>query len=151
MRSLLRNKRVVYFCDPEETNVIVVDSNGNRTGERNTIYSDPVPLNINVSAARGESDVNLFGNADMYDKIMVTADVDCPITENSVLFVDKAPSFTEVRVLQKAQAGSVARVYLAPLYDYVVVRVAKSINGVSFAIKKVPVAGQPVPLSGGNP
>ena len=52
----------------------------------------------------------------------MTCDMDCPIDENSVLFVDKAPSFDD--------AGS-------PQFDYVVKRVARSLNVISIAIDKV--------------
>lgn len=150
VRALGRNKRTVYYCLPEEDNVALVDANGNRTGEYVTIYDDAVELHANVSAAKGTADLELFGDAEAYDKVLVTTDLACPITENTVLFVDCAPSYTEITVKQKTESGSVTRLYLAPLYDYVVVKVAKSINSVSYALRKKPIDGIPVPQSSGN-
>ena len=135
---------------PEEDNVALVDANGNRTGEYVTIYDDAVELHANVSAAKGSADLELFGDSEQYDKVLVTTDLACPIAENTVLFVDRAPSYSEVTVKQKTTTGSVTRIYLAPLYDYVVVKVAKSINSVSYAIRKKPVSGIAVPQSSGN-
>ena len=150
MRDLLRNKRTVYYCLPEEDNVALVDENGNRTGEYVTIYNDAAMFRANVSAARGSADLELFGDAEAYDKVLVTTDIDCPIDENTVLFVDRHPSYTEVSVKQKTDSGSVTRMYLAPLYDYVVVKVARSINSISYAIRKKPVSGVAVPKSSGG-
>jgi len=57
--------------------------------------------------------------------VIVTDDLTCPIDENSVLFVDKLPEYSE--------DGT-------PLYDYVVKRVAKSLNAIAYAIQKVNVS-----------
>ena len=48
----------------------------------------------------------------------------CPISEDTVLFVDKEPEYDGEK----------------PLYDYVVKRVAKSLNSISIAISKVNVS-----------
>ena len=60
-----------------------------------------------------------------YDKVIVTDDMDCPIDENSVLFVDREP--------ETSLDGDL-------LYDYVVRRVSKSLNYISIAISKVRVS-----------
>ncbi len=143
MRGLFRNKRIVYYCQPEEV-VIPVDENGNRTGEKITVYSAATAFDANVSAARGTADLELFGTSDMYDKVLVTTDISCPITENTVLFVDKPVGFTQITVNVKSDGDIVTRMFLQPLYDYVVVRVAKSINSISYALRKIPISGIPV-------
>lgn len=150
VRALGRNKQTVYYCLPEEDNVALVDANGNRTGEYVTIYDNAVELHANVSAAKGTADLDLFGDAETYDKVLVTTNLACPISENTVLFVDCAPSYAEITVKQKTDSGSVTRLYLAPLYDYVVIKVAKSINSVSYALRKKPIGGVPVPQSSGG-
>ena len=81
-------------------------------------------MDANVSPARGQASVEMFGNLDGYDKVLVTDWVECPIDENSVLFVDKAPAYDT--------SGH-------PIYDYIVRRVAKSLNSVAIAIGKVSV------------
>lgn len=82
-------------------------------------YSDPKPFRIHVGWARGAADFEVFGASLDYDKPMVTDWLACPIDEQSVLVVDHSP--TEVP------------------YDYIVKRVAKSKNYITYAIKKVDV------------
>ena len=67
----------------------------------------------------------MFGNLESYDKVLITDDMSCPIDENTVLFVDKEPEFSQEGV---------------PLFDYRVRRVAKSLNNISYAISKVTVS-----------
>ena len=88
------------------------------------LYSDRVPLLDTDGYATGYAQVNMFGNLESYDKVLITDDMMCPIDENTVLFVDKAPEFKDGK----------------PLYDYTVRRVAKSLNAISYAVSKVKVS-----------
>lgn len=124
MRCLKRNKRPFYYCLYKRTDV-VTDDYGNETGQH-VLYEAAVPMNANVSAATGWSNNEQFGNLENYDKVIVTDDMSCPISETSVLFVDKEPEYS-VRNND-------------PMYDYIVIRVAKSINSISIAIRKVDVS-----------
>ena len=78
----------------------------------------------NISPASGAAQVEQFGQFVSYDKVIVTDDMSCPISEDTVLFVDKEPEYGGEK----------------PLYDYVVKRVAKSLNSISIAISKVNVS-----------
>lgn len=120
---LERNKMAFWYqlYDRKET---VEDEYGNETGSR-LIYKPAVKLRANVSSATGTAQIEQFGNFAGYDKVIVTDDLTCPIDENSVLFVDKLPEYSE--------DGT-------PLYDYVVKRVAKSLNAIAYAIQKVNVS-----------
>ena len=69
--------------------------------------------------------VEQFGNFISYDKVIVTDDLTCPIDENTVLFIDKSPEYDD--------DGN-------PLYDYIVKRVARSLNSISYAVSKVTVS-----------
>ena len=122
MRSLNRNKRTFYYCLYLGTEELT-DSNNLKTGERRVVYSDPIQMTANISPATGASSTEQFGNLDNYDKVIVTNDLSCPIDENSVLFVDSEPDYST-----------------NPSYDYVVRRIAKSINSISIAIRKVKVS-----------
>lgn len=124
MKCLERNKRTLYYClyIGEE---YLTDGEGNNTGEKVVRYSAPVELRANVSPATGNTSVEQFGNSVQYDKVIVLDDVTCPINENSVLFVDKDPEFDEEQ---------------NPLFDYIVKKVAPSLNSVSIAIAKVEVS-----------
>ena len=124
MRLLARNCRTIYYC-LYSSKTMLTDSNNNETGEYKITYASAVPMEANVSPATGRAAVEMFGNLEGYDKVILTDDVDCPIDENTVLFVDKAPEYDSV-------SG-------APIYDYVVKRVAKSLNSISIAVRKVAV------------
>lgn len=124
MRAMERNKRPLWYMlyDHKEA---VLDEYGNETGEYRVFYQPEVQLDANVSPATGSSQVEQFGNLSGYDKVIVTCDMDCPIDENSVLFIDKPPEYT---------ADGKA------LFDYTVKRVARSLNSISYAVSKVVVS-----------
>lgn len=123
MKLLKRNLSTIHYCLYDKSEP-TLDEDGNETGEDKITYSEPVEFECSVSAATGYSATEMFGNLENYDKTLITDDMQCPIDEHSVLFVDKEPEFdTDGR----------------PLYDYIVRRVAKSINNISFAIRKVDV------------
>lgn len=123
MRCLERNKSTFYYCLYKSTEM-QTDEYGNETSAPKVLYEDPVMMRANVSPATGFTTAAQFGYLENYDKVIVTDDMDCPITESTVLFVEKEPEY---------------RADL-PLYDYVVRRVSKSLNSISIAIRKVSVS-----------
>ncbi len=124
MRCMLRNKVPFAYCLYLRTEP-AVDENGHRTGEKKIIYAEAVETRANISSATGEAQEEVFGSLAEYDKVIVIDDPNFPMDENTVLFVDKTPEYTE--------DGT-------PLYDYTVKKVARSLNSVSYAIKKVTVS-----------
>lgn len=124
MKTMERNKVGFWYLlyDRKEP---VTDENGNETGEETVVYRDAVPFRANVSAATGSSQVEQFGALSGYDKVIVTDDMGCPIDEHSILFLDKEPEYDGDG---------------RPLYDYMVKRVAKSLNSISYAVTKVSVS-----------
>ena len=139
MKCLNRNKQTFYYCQYAGKTPIV-DEYGNETGESIITYEDPVQMYANVSQATGQSNTEQFGNLENYDKVIVTEDVNCPIDENSVLFVDKEPEFTNVLTHTVTAITTNDTTVSVPVYDYTVRRVAKRLNSVSIAIKKVDVS-----------
>lgn len=146
MRTLKRNHSGFSYCLLLSASAPVVDENGNRTGSKIPLYGEPVAMRANVSPASGFAQTEQFGDLTDYDKVIVTEDVSCPITESTVLFVDKSVEFSDesYRVLEESETvlgdGEVIlEDYQIPLYDYIVRRVSKSINSVSIAISKVKV------------
>lgn len=120
MKLMKRNLQTVYYClyrgkEP------VLDSDGNETGEYKVLYGKPVKMKCSVSAAKGFSEVNPFGNQDSYDKVIVVDNMRCPVDENTVFFIDSTPGYYHGK----------------PTFDYTVHRVAKSLNSVSIAVSKV--------------
>ena len=146
MTNLKRNLRAFYYCLYSDSTPIL-DENGNETGENIVTYSAPVQMLASISPATGQSNTEQFGNLDNYDKVIVTTDMNCPIDENSVLFIDKVPDGTQVTTHtvtgSNALYGSdliVSDSVEVPKYDYIVRRVAKSLNVISIAVRKVNVS-----------
>lgn len=129
MRSLQRNRQTIWYrlLTGGPYPITQTDEWGNvlDTAESTLTYSDPVEMKINVSQATGAAISEQFGNLDNYDKVLVTTQMDCPITDTSVLYIDSTPTLSEG--------------VWSP-HDYVVRRVAKSINGISIAVRKVDVS-----------
>ena len=124
MKTLKRNQVSLWYLlyDHKEP---MKDEDGNETGESQVFYKTAVQMSANVSAATGTAQVEQFGNLAGYDKVIVTDDLACPIDENTALFLDKEPEYDEDGL---------------PLYDYLVKRVAKSLNSISYAVSKVSVS-----------
>ena len=133
MRCLLRNARPFYYATFKKLTAIL-DSINNETGESKVEYNDPVECLGNISAARGSTDVDQFGENENYDRVIVMDDPDTPIDEYSVLWVDTLPTLNSNGSLATTQGGDIATPW-----DYVVRRVARSLNSVSIAISKVKV------------
>ncbi len=125
MRCMTRNKTKFYYAAYiGETEI--TDENGNSTGEYNLAYENPIKTFGNVSAAQGEMQSRQFGESESYDKVIVLDDRNTPIDEYSILWVDTLPHLND--------DGSTDTPH-----DYVVKKVARSLNGVAIAISKVDV------------
>lgn len=117
MKCLRRNKQKIYHAEYIEKTEIL-DENGLKTGEFINSYTDPAELMVNVSAAKGTSELEQFGvNAD-YTHTFVTDDMTCPINEHSVIWYGITP---------ENGRG----------HNYVVRTVARSLNSITYAIKEV--------------
>ena len=127
MRCLTRNKTEFYYA-PIAHQVEITDEYGNLTGEYDVQYDTPKKVRGNVSAAQGEMQSRQFGESESYDKVIVLDDRNTPIDEYSVLWVDTLPHLNE--------DGSTDT-----QFDYIVKKVARSLNSVSIAISKVNVGG----------
>ena len=121
MRDLKRNRQTFYYA-LYQGNENVVDSNGHKTGERRVSYSEPVKMHANVSPANGYANTAIFGKDLQYTKTIVTCEMECPITETSVLWIDKEPYDGQDNLVP---------------YDYTVTQVARGLNNIVFAVSKV--------------
>lgn len=137
MRCLNRNKQPFYYCLFDEK-IPIVDEYGNESGESIVTYHEPVMEYANISQATGQSNTEIFGNLESYDKVIVL-NRDTPIDENSVLFIDKEPEFTNALTHTATAVTTLDEEISVPLYDYTVKRVARSLNSTSIAVKKVDV------------
>jgi hypothetical protein len=123
MKILERNKTPFWYQLFDRTKT-VEDEYGNEVGSA-VVYKDAVEMKGNISSATGSAQVEQFGNFAGYDKVIVVDDMSCPIEETTVLFIDKKPEYD-------AEGN--------PLFDYVVKRVAKSLNVIAYAVKRVDVS-----------
>ena len=127
MRCMERNKSTFYYALFSERKY-VTDAYGNMTGEHKLIYKNPVKERANISGAQGEVQSRQFGESVNYDKVIVLDNPLTPIDEYSILWVDTLPTL--------AEDGSTATPH-----DYIVKKVARSLNSVTVAISKVMVSG----------
>ena len=123
MRCLQRNKKGFWYSLLSQT-----ISDGD---EPYNVYSLPTYMEANISAATGVAQAAMFGNAQDYDRVIVTDELNCPIDENAVLWVDKSPEY---------ELDSNNKPTIPTAWDYIVKRVARPLDSVSYAIKKVDVS-----------
>lgn len=135
MRCMNRNKSK-FFYSLYEGRVPIVNEQGRKTGEYKVVHSNPIEGRANISAAKGETQTRQFGENESYDKVIVMDFVESPIDEYSILWIDSEPKLNDDGSLAVNDEGEV----ITP-HDYVVKKVAKSLNCVSIAVSKVTVSG----------
>ena len=146
MKALKRNKQPFSYCtvqtdqSGEAVKREIVDEYGNFTGQYIVMYNTAVATEANISPATGQSNTEQFGNLENYDKVIVIDDLNCPIDESSVLFIDKEPEYSTVTTHIPTAVTATTETVSVPVYDYTVRRVAKSLNSISIAVKKVKVS-----------
>lgn len=117
MRCLRRNKTPFWYALFREKERV--------KGGHRPIYEDAVRMTGNISPAKGAAYAEPFGSDLQYDRVIVLDDPKCPIDENTILFIDVEPS--------RNTDGDY-------IYDYVVKKVARSLNSVSIAVSRVSVS-----------
>lgn len=138
MRDLRRNQKTIYYTLYQDSvpvyeldengKIIYVEINGEKvpveTGETTSGYSEVKEFSFNVSASKGETENNVFGKSLDYDKVLLTHNTACEIDEYSRLWIDTKPFM-----------GNDGKTDSEPEYE--VKRVAKSLNHIMYAVKKV--------------
>ncbi|MBQ2433124.1 MAG: hypothetical protein II266_01725 [Clostridia bacterium] len=127
MRCLNQNKTLFWYA-LYDTKDPMLDENGYETGQYTVKYRSPQPVCGNISAARGQTSALQFGEDESYDRTIVLDDPNFPIDEHSVLWVETAPQID-------ADGGTPTP------WDYTVKKAARSLNSVTYAIRKVNVSG----------
>lgn len=125
MRGMKRNKQTFWYALYERSEPIL-DEHGNEIGEQ-SIYGNPVEEHGNVSASRGSTENDLFGINAVYTKTINPMQSECPIDENSILWIDSYPTIESDGSTKTA-------------HDYVVSQVARSLNHKAYAIRRVDVS-----------
>lgn len=134
MKCLKRNKTQIFYSSyigKEE----MTDDYGNKTGEYSFVYSNPQSLYAYVSPSVGEMEVRRFGEVLLYDRTIVIDNYSKGlITEQSRLWVDITPQLDTSGSLSLNSNDEV----ITP-HDYIVKRVANSLNSALISIKRVNV------------
>lgn len=126
MRTMTRNRRTFYEA-ALDTVTMGQDADGNYTEEVKT-YSTPTERKGVITPANGQADTNLFGANEIYDKVITLNLGENYLAVGSILWVDTMPEIDE-------ETGKTDTPY-----DYIVVKVAESLNFVNVAIRKVNVS-----------
>lgn len=133
MRTMTRNRRVFY--EASLTGVSMgQDTDGNYTEEKAT-YSDPVRHEAVITPASGEAYVQVFGADERYDNVITLNYGENYLEVGSVLWVD-----TDIELDAEGHLAKDSNSNVITPYNYVVVRVAKPLNFVQVAIRKVKVS-----------
>lgn len=135
MVCMNRNKSKFFFA-LYESKEPATDEYGNPTGGVSVSHGNPQEYKANISAAKGETQTRQFGESENYDKVIVMDGAAPPIDEYSILWIDTVPQLDEDGALAVGEDGEV----LTP-HDYIVKKVARSLNSLSVAISKVNVSG----------
>lgn len=122
MRTLVRNKQDIYYA-LYSSKSDTVDEYGDYNGEPTATYSKPEKLKANVSASRGNAEAELFGIDVDYTRTICVEGTNCPIQEDSVLWIGRVPD----------DEGTVK-------HNYIVKAVAISLNNTVYAVKEVNVS-----------
>ena len=134
MKCLERNKTSFWYSSYIGKSEII-DEYGNRTGEYQIERANPIKYRANISSARGETESQLFGDTENYDRVIALDNVSPVIDEYTILWLDTKPRVTASGELERDISGQI----LTP-HNYIVKKVAKSLNSTLIAISKVTVS-----------
>lgn len=118
MRTLEINKQPMWFA-LLTGKTEVIDEYGNHTGVFELTYSKPVYYPVNMSESRNIVKHEAFGVTADYDRTFVTSDLSCPIKEDTIIWFGADPTTDP--------------------HNYVVHRIANSLNSITIAIRAVDV------------
>ena len=125
MRSLRKNNQHLWY-ETYKGKKPILDEDGYETGETFASYSVPVIFHANLSAAKGIAGTEAFGVTVNYTKTVSTSDVNLPIAETSRIWYETDPVLNDDGTADGDSA------------DYSVEQIAKSLNGLMIALKKLP-------------
>lgn len=127
MKLMKRNSRMFWYRLALGEGEPIVDDDGFTTGEGNITYGAPVAMMACINPAEGRVWSEEYGLREDYDKLLIIEDMNCPINEDSVLYIDTAPEYDG--------QGNVTN-----SHDYIVQRIAPALNHVKIIARKVKVS-----------
>lgn len=145
MRTLKKNKRVMYYALPTGKEVVEyqLDENGNKivsyidqsgtvyyveTGQKSQGYYKPVEFKSNIALSGGEAEAQEFGlSIADYSAVMVDDVGKWPIVNSTLIWFGSEPKYkdNEKTILDQKSA------------DYMVLKVSPSLNTVRYVLKAI--------------
>ena len=116
MRLLERDKRDFWYTQ-YNGRTMILDSNGNPTGERDISYGEPQKCRGTFSLPTGAATPREFGNYIDYDYVVHIDEKPCPFDENAAIWLPGTDPTGE--------------------HDAKVMRISESASHVAIAVKKV--------------
>lgn len=126
MRDLLINTTPVWYA-LLESKTELTDEYGNKTGQYELHYSEPVRTLMNIRWNTGEVQLEGYGINDGGRRKIVTDDMSCPITVDSILWIGRTPD-------SDGEDGAVKHNYVCTA------SVEKSINQIAYIVQEVNVS-----------
>ena len=113
MKGMERNKQTFWYAVPTGEKQPILDAAGHMTGEYENAYSERIEFRGNISPGTGQTEATPFGSDVTFDRVIVLEGEIPPIDEFCKIWYENE--------------------------QYIVKKVARSLNGVSIAIRKVDV------------
>lgn len=126
MRNLLINTTPVWYA-LLESKTELTDEYGNKTGQYELHYSNPVRTLMNIRWNTGEVQLEGYGIDDGGRRKIVTDDMSCPITVDSILWIGRTPD-------SDGEDGAVKHNYVCTA------SVEKSLNQIAYIVQEVNVS-----------
>ena len=126
MRNLLVNTTPIWYA-LLESKTELTDEYGNKTGQYELHYSNPVRTLMNIRWNTGEVQLEGYGIDDGGRRKIVTDDINCPITVDSILWIGRTPD-------ADGEDGAVKHNYVCTA------SVEKSINQIAYIVQEVNVS-----------
>ena len=147
MRVLQRNKKDLWFAN-RTGETLVVDGNGLKTGEREQTYGTPQKIRVSMSMSSGANNLGSqgmvtldpYGLTTAYTHNAITEDMNCPMTEESIVWYGIEPTRT-VTVTKTVNGEIVTEEQTVSVpHNFKVVRKAVSLNHLIYYLKEVDVS-----------
>ena len=90
MNCLARNKTTIYYAT-FKSKTETLDEYGNKTGQYTITYNTPVEWSANIRWDSGAVQLEGFGLNASGTRRIVTCDMNCPITVDTVLWIGITP------------------------------------------------------------
>lgn len=126
MRDLLVNTTPVWYA-LFKSKTELTDEYGNKNGQYKLHYSEPVRTLMNIRWNTGELQLDGYGINDGGRRKIVTDDMSCPITVDSILWIGRTPD-------SNGEDGAVKHNYVCTA------SVEKSINQIAYIVQEVNVS-----------